>query len=156
MLSIETLKREISVTMAQNSSQVNQSLEALQKTLESHDLVVQKVPQTENEMAILQDQVQNLELQMQAQFDEWVTEQDKSLQDKFGQINEILMEQQSNDYVSREVISKLQQELESQIAETQANVDKVILMQQTNVNPLHAKIEDLQIEIGQKVIEMST
>jgi len=37
----------------------------------------------------------------------------------------------------------------------QSNVDKVILMQQNNVNPLHTKIEDLHIEIDQKVIEMS-
>lgn len=64
MLSIETLKREISVTMAQNTSQINQSLEALQKTLETHDLVIQKVPQSENELAILQEQFQQTELQM--------------------------------------------------------------------------------------------
>ena len=42
------------------------------------------------------------------------------------------------------------------MAQAQSNMDKVVLMQQTNVNPLHTKIEDLQIEISQKVIEMNT
>lgn len=70
-------------------------------------------------------------------------------------MNHLLQQQNKGDYVTKDLTAEMQKELEEQIAITQANIDKVVVMQQSSLNPLHAKIQDLQIEIGQKVVEMS-
>lgn len=41
------------------------------------------------------------------------------------------------------MVAEIQKELEEQIAVTQANIDKVVVMQQSSLNPLHAKVQDL-------------
>lgn len=115
------------------------------------------MPQSQGELAILQEQLQNLELQMQAQFDEWVTEQDKSLQDKLSKFSSMMQHSERKDeiYVSKEQLSQIQYTIDGQIAELQSNLDKFMLMQQSSHNPLNQKLEDLQIEIGQKVVEVN-
>ena len=49
-----------------------------------------KIKQLETDLQIEHEQISNLELQMQAQFDEWVHEQEQSLEEKLKSVKDFV------------------------------------------------------------------
>lgn len=92
---------------------------------------------------------------MQAQFDEWVHEQDQSLDEKLAAVKDYVQAEVEQRSVTHDTLTHYQENMENQVGELDNKFDKLVVAQKSSLNPLQQKVEDLSIEIGQKVFEIN-
>jgi len=73
---------------------------------------------------------------MQAQFDEWVHEQDQSLDEKLASVKDFVQAEVEQRGVTHDTLTLYQENIESQVVELDNKFDKLVVAQKSSLNPL--------------------
>ena len=73
---------------------------------------------------------------MQAQFDEWVHEQDLSLDEKLASVKDFVQAEVEQRGVTHDTLTLYQENIESQVVELDNKFDKLVVAQKSSLNPL--------------------